>query len=72
MSMSGLWLTVRSLQDIPGGTHSTMGYIGLWLGGLFILVLALLTIRYLIYPGEKEKGHIKRRILDESNREGEK
>lgn len=57
---------IRTLQEIPGDSHPIMGYIGLGLGGLFILVLALLTIRYLIFPGEKEKDHIKRRILDES------
>jgi len=57
---------IRALQEMPGDSHPVMGYIGLGLGGLFILVLALLTIRYLISPGEKERDHIKREILDDS------
>lgn len=47
-------------------------YIVLIGAGLIVLVTIILTVKWLIWPGEKSDDHIKRKILDSGSEESQK
>jgi hypothetical protein len=56
----------KILQDITHGTGSegNLDYLIIWSAVLIVTVTLLLSVRYLIRPGENQSGHIKNIVLE--------
>lgn len=51
--------------------HGIIDYVIVGIGVLVVVAVLILTIKYLLRPGEKSQQHIKRRILDDE-RQGDR
>lgn len=56
----------KALQDISHGTGpgGQIDYIILSVAGILVAVALILSIKYLVKPGEQSAGHIKNSVLD--------
>lgn len=54
-------------HDAP---HGTLDVIGVVLAAIIVVGVIVLSMRYLVRPGEHDSEHIKRRILDRSGSRG--